>query len=70
MLVYEHKLDGNTAQYTAIDEAIRVTQFVAKSGKAAQISATTGIPQSQRLAESEQGQKEAGQSASEGTQAA
>ncbi len=47
MLVYEHKLDGNTAQYTAIDEAIRVTQFVAKSGKAAQISATTGIPQAQ-----------------------
>ena len=28
MLVYEYKLDGNTAQYAAIDEAIRVTQFV------------------------------------------
>ena len=28
MLVYEYKLDGNIAQYTAMDEAIRVTQFV------------------------------------------
>jgi len=28
MLIYEYKLDGNTAQYAAIDEAIRVVQFI------------------------------------------
>ncbi len=28
MLIYEYKLDGNTAQYKAIDEAIRITQFI------------------------------------------
>jgi putative transposase len=27
-LVYEYKLDGTTAQYSAIEEAIRTTQFV------------------------------------------
>lgn len=28
MLIYEYKLDGNNAQYAAIDEAIKVTQFI------------------------------------------
>ncbi|EFH80282.1 RNA-guided endonuclease InsQ/TnpB family protein [Ktedonobacter racemifer] len=28
MLIYEYKLDGTQAQYRAIDEAIRVTQFI------------------------------------------
>jgi putative transposase len=28
MLIYEYKLDGNKAQYAAIDEAIRVVQFI------------------------------------------
>jgi len=28
MLIYEYKLDGNTALYAAIDEAIRVVQFI------------------------------------------
>src|SRR2546425_2654067 len=28
MLTYEYKLDGNQAQYQAIDEAIRVVQFI------------------------------------------
>ncbi|HEX3640528.1 MAG TPA: transposase [Ktedonobacteraceae bacterium] len=28
MLVYEYKLDGNQKQYTAIEEAIRVVQFI------------------------------------------
>jgi len=28
MLIYEYKLDGNTAQYAVIDEAIRVVQFI------------------------------------------
>jgi len=28
MLIYEYKLHGNQAQYAAIDEAIRVTQFI------------------------------------------
>ncbi len=28
MLVYEYKLEGNKAQYAAIDEAIRVVQFI------------------------------------------
>jgi putative transposase len=28
MLIYEYKLDGNKAQYVAIDEAIRVVQFI------------------------------------------
>lgn len=28
MLIYEYKLDGNKAQYKAIDEAIRITQFI------------------------------------------
>ena len=28
MLIYEYKLDGNTAQYSAIDEAIRIVQFI------------------------------------------
>ncbi len=28
MLIYEYKLDGSQAQYTAIDEAIRVVQFI------------------------------------------
>src|SRR5438067_784763 len=28
MLISEHKLDGNQAQYKAIDEAIRVVQFI------------------------------------------
>ncbi len=28
MLIYEYKLDGNTHQYAAIDEAIRVVQFI------------------------------------------
>ena len=28
MLIYEYKLDGNPAQYAAIDEAIRVVQFI------------------------------------------
>src|SRR6266480_1255571 len=28
MLIYEYKLHGNKQQYTAIDEAIRVTQFI------------------------------------------
>ena len=28
MLVYEYKLDGNTQQYAAIDEAIRIVQFI------------------------------------------
>jgi len=28
VLIYEYKLDGNTAQYAAIDEAIRVVQFI------------------------------------------
>jgi len=28
MLIYEYKLDANRQQYAAIDEAIRVTQFV------------------------------------------
>lgn len=28
MLIYEYKLDGNKAQYTAIDEAIRIVQFI------------------------------------------
>jgi putative transposase len=28
VLIYEYKLDGNAAQYRAIDEAIRITQFI------------------------------------------
>src|SRR6266487_110872 len=28
MLIYEYKLDGSQAQYTAIDEAIRIVQFI------------------------------------------
>jgi putative transposase len=28
MLIYEYKLDGSTQQYAAIDEAIRITQFI------------------------------------------
>src|SRR6266700_5706269 len=28
MLIYEYKLDGTPAQYAAIDEAIRVVQFI------------------------------------------
>jgi putative transposase len=28
MLIYEYKLHGNKAQYAAIDEAIRITQFI------------------------------------------
>src|SRR6266566_7708897 len=28
MLIYEYKLDGNKQQYVAIDEAIRVVQFI------------------------------------------
>lgn len=28
MLIYEYKLDGNKVQYAAIDEAIRITQFI------------------------------------------
>src|SRR5579864_6914976 len=28
MLIYEYKLDGNKAQYIAIDEAIRTVQFI------------------------------------------
>ena len=28
MLIYEYKLDANKAQYAAIDEAIRITQFI------------------------------------------
>src|SRR6185312_3828056 len=28
MLIYEYKLDGNKQQYAAIDEAIRVVQFI------------------------------------------
>jgi putative transposase len=28
MLIYEYKLDGNTQQYAAIDEAIRIVQFI------------------------------------------
>jgi hypothetical protein len=28
MLIYEYKLDGSLAQYTAIDEAIRIVQFI------------------------------------------
>ena len=28
MLIYEYKLDGTQAQYAAIDEAIRVVQFI------------------------------------------
>src|SRR5947209_2227976 len=28
MLIYEYKLDGTSAQYQAIDEAIRVVQFI------------------------------------------
>jgi len=28
MLIYEYKLDGTKEQYAAIDEAIRITQFI------------------------------------------
>ena len=28
MLIYEYKLEGNKAQYAAIDEAVRITQFI------------------------------------------
>ena len=28
MLIYEYKLDGNQQQYQAIDEAIRIVQFI------------------------------------------
>ncbi len=28
MLIYEYKIDGTKAQYQAIDEAIRVVQFI------------------------------------------
>src|SRR6266700_211026 len=28
MLIFEYKLDGSKAQYTAIDEAIRIVQFI------------------------------------------
>src|SRR5258708_38747815 len=28
MLIYEYKLDGNPQQYQAIDEAIRIVQFI------------------------------------------
>ncbi len=28
MLVYEHKLDGNQQQFAAIEEVIRVVQFI------------------------------------------
>jgi len=28
MLIYEYKLDGTKQQYSAMDEAIRVTQFI------------------------------------------
>jgi IS605 OrfB family transposase len=28
MLIYEYKLDGNTQQYQAVDEAIRIVQFI------------------------------------------
>jgi len=28
MMVYEYKLDGNKKQYAAIEEAIRVVQFI------------------------------------------
>ena len=28
MLIFEYKLHGNQAQYAAIDEAIRITQFI------------------------------------------
>ena len=28
MLIYEYKIDGNTQQYAAINEAIRIVQFI------------------------------------------
>ena len=28
MLIYEYKLDGNQKQYAAIEEAMRITQFI------------------------------------------
>ena len=28
MLIYEYKIHGNKAQYAAIDEAIRIVQFI------------------------------------------
>jgi putative transposase len=28
MLIFEYKLDGSKAQYAAIDEAIRIVQFI------------------------------------------
>ncbi len=28
MLIYEYKLDGTKRQYAAIDEAIRIVQFI------------------------------------------
>ncbi|GHO57757.1 hypothetical protein KSB_62320 [Ktedonobacter robiniae] len=28
MLIYEYKIDGTKAQYAAIDEAIRIVQFI------------------------------------------
>jgi putative transposase len=28
MLIYEYKLDGNKQQYTAIDESMRIVQFI------------------------------------------
>jgi hypothetical protein len=30
MLIYEYKLDGSKHTYAAIDEAIRITQFIGK----------------------------------------
>ena len=34
MLIYQYKLDGTQAQYIAIDEAIRVVQFIAEGDAA------------------------------------
>src|SRR5712691_12947335 len=32
MLIYEYKLDGSKAQYAAIEQAIRVVQFIRNEG--------------------------------------
>jgi len=32
MLVYEYKLDGSSKQFAAIEEAIRIVQFIRNKG--------------------------------------
>src|SRR5579884_4148416 len=82
--MYEYKCEGTQAQYSAIEEAIRTTQFVrnkrrpsrcqsalpAQSGKETQTPASSSLSHPKTLSKPQKGPQETGKGLSQSAKAA